>query len=62
MEMITKFDPVMQEHIQHIQDGEIHNHYLRHKIQNELINLLATEIKKNIIKKARKNKIFFNYT
>jgi hypothetical protein len=43
----------MQEHIRRIQGDEIHNYYLGHKIQNELIHLLAIEIKKNIIEKVR---------
>ena len=51
----------MQEHICHIKVNEIHNHYLGHNIQNELINLLACEIKNKIIKKNFK-KIFFYYT
>ena len=56
--MIAEFDLVMQEHVQHIQHGAIHNHYLEHNIQNELIRLLSDEIKGEINKNFKEEKYF----
>jgi len=58
IEMIEEFDPIMQGEIHRIKNDEIHNHYLRHNMQSELINLLASEIKTKIIKKIMDAKYY----
>ena len=60
IEMIAEFDSIMQEHIFWINYNEIHNHYIGHRIQDELINLLVSEIKINIFKKIIKNTKYFS--
>jgi hypothetical protein len=58
VEMIAEFDPVIQEHVRRISKDETHIHYLGHDIQNEIINLLATAIRYELIKKVKESKYF----
>uniref|UniRef100_A0A7N0UPF6 DUF4371 domain-containing protein n=1 Tax=Kalanchoe fedtschenkoi TaxID=63787 RepID=A0A7N0UPF6_KALFE len=53
IEILVEFDQVIQEHVRRITSDDIHFHYLGHNIQNELISLIASSIKSEIIKKER---------
>ena len=58
IEFLAEFYLIMKEHLRRVVDKEVQNHYLSHKIQNELIGLLANEIKKEIRRKILKAKYF----
>lgn len=56
--MIFKFDPTMQEHVRRIRNKETHTHYLGPQIQNELISLMATNVKNSIVNDTKRAKYF----
>uniref|UniRef100_A0A8R7TCA7 DUF4371 domain-containing protein n=1 Tax=Triticum urartu TaxID=4572 RepID=A0A8R7TCA7_TRIUA len=55
--MLAEFDPVIQEHVRRITNEETHTHYLDF-VQNELIHLLASAIRYEIVKKIKSAKYF----
>lgn len=58
IEMISKFDVLMAEHLRRISANDISDHYLGWRIQNELITLMSKHIKDEIISRIKKSKYF----
>ncbi|XP_065675826.1 uncharacterized protein LOC136092033 [Hydra vulgaris] len=48
IDIISEFDPILQEHLRKIKLHEVSDHSLGKNIQNQIIQLLGSEIKKSI--------------
>ncbi|KAL4131914.1 hypothetical protein QTP88_009146 [Uroleucon formosanum] len=58
IQMIAKFDIIMADHLRRVCNDEIHDHYLGPRIQNELISIIATKIRDEIINRVKQSKYF----
>lgn len=56
--MMEKFDPIISDHVRRIKCKETFDHYLGLEIQNELVNLMANEIKKKYISLVQNAKYY----
>ncbi|XP_047139209.1 zinc finger MYM-type protein 5-like [Hydra vulgaris] len=58
IELLGKFDPVMQDHIQKIINKDIHDHYLSKTIQDEIIDTIGQAVLQEIIARIKSAKYF----
>ena len=58
VQLIAKFDPVLHEHCRRINNNEVNEHYLGKNIQNELIQLISSNILKEIVLGITKSKYY----
>ena len=58
MELVGKFDPVLDMHLRKIKTNEINNHYLGKDTQNELLHIMATATLNEILKRVKAAKYY----
>lgn len=58
VKLIARFDPVLRLHLKQVKDKTINNHYIGKNIQNELIQLMASHVKTQIVEKIINNKYY----
>ena len=58
VELVEKFDPVLDKHLRKIKTHEIHNHYLGKDTQNELLDIMATATLNEILKRVKAAKYY----
>jgi hypothetical protein len=55
---MTKFDPVMKEHVRHFVNNENSRYYFSHRVQNDFIQKLSEEVTSSVVWEVQKMKYF----
>jgi ribosomal protein L29 len=50
--VISKYDPVLQEHLRRMNESEIRDHNLSHEFKNEQIELMAQKVMEKVLSKT----------
>lgn len=58
VELLAKFDPVMENHIDRIRNESTHTHYLGQRIQNELIQIIGNRVLQTIVSCVQEAKYY----
>ncbi|EZA53817.1 Zinc finger MYM-type protein [Ooceraea biroi] len=58
VQLVDKFDPIMQEHLKLAMAGDISNHYCGKDIQNELIDQMGGKVKSEIVSRTKNFKYY----
>ncbi|KMQ81944.1 zinc finger mym-type protein 1-like protein [Lasius niger] len=57
VQLVGKFDPIMQEHLELAMAGDISDHYCgKNNNQNKLIDLMGGKVKSEIVSRAKNSK------
>ena len=58
VQLLAKFDPVIQEYLRFAMKGGVSNHYCGKDIQNQLIELMGEKVKSAILSCAKESKYY----
>lgn len=58
VELLAKFDPVMENHLARIKDESTRTHYLGQRIQNELIQIIGDRVQQTIVSCVQEAKYY----
>ena len=58
LQLLAKYDPVMRDHLESVKNKHIQTTYLSPEIQNELLNLMASNVRNFTLSAIRRNKYY----